>query len=93
MVQVTAGEVLRFLANNPQYGRIVVHGFSIGAYVWGEVQVQMSADFERYSPIVTRVKGQVYDSIVDTPSIHKGFPLSVFPNNYVMRTAFEKYLG
>lgn len=39
-----AEEVVRFIANRSDYSNILVHGFSVGAYAFGEVLVQMSKD-------------------------------------------------
>lgn len=39
-----AEEVVQFIANRPDYSNILVHGFSVGAYAFGEVLVQMSKD-------------------------------------------------
>lgn len=93
MTQVLAAEVAQFLAANSHYSRILVHGFSIGGYVWGEVQLLLSRDSSRYSSVIQRVHGQVWDSVVGMESIIKGFPLAIFPNNFILRTAFSKYLG
>lgn len=93
MTQVVAAEVAQFLANNNHYSRILVHGFSIGGYVWGEVELLLSRDSSRYSSVINRIHGQVWDSVVGLESIIKGFPRAIFPKNFLLRTAFSKYLG
>lgn len=45
--QVVAADAIKFLENNTSYGPIIVHGFSVGAYVFGEVMLQMSEDMDR----------------------------------------------
>ncbi|XP_026287578.1 uncharacterized protein LOC113212920 isoform X2 [Frankliniella occidentalis] len=91
--QVVAAELAQFLANNSHYSRILVHGFSIGGYVWGEVELLLSRDSSRYSSVIKRIHGQVWDSVVGLESIIQGFPLAVFPRNFLLRTAFSNYLG
>lgn len=43
---------------------LLVHAFSIGAYVFAQLLVHMSKDPQRYEPLAKRIHGQVYDSVV-----------------------------
>lgn len=90
--QVVASDVLKFLEQNPSYRSMVLYGFSVGGYLWGEVMVQMAHDKERYQPVIDRIVGQVWDSAADVTEIHKGVPAAVFPRNKVMESALAKYI-
>lgn len=87
-----ASDILKFLERNPTYASMVLYGFSVGGYLWGEVMVQMAQDKERYQPIIDRIVGQVWDSAADVTEIHKGVPPAVFPRNKVLANALSKYI-
>lgn len=90
--QLVADEVVQFLDYNKSCQPIILHGFSVGGYVWGEVMVRMKDDMPRYQPILDRIVGQTWDSAADVTEISIGLPLAVFPNNPIVRTALEKYV-
>ncbi|XP_066252569.1 transmembrane protein 53 [Euwallacea similis] len=90
--QVVAGDILKFLDRNESYSNLVLHGFSVGGYLWGEVMVKIALDKERYQPVIDRFVGQVWDSAADLTEIHKGVPAAVFPRNKVMANALTKYI-
>lgn len=90
--QVVAGDVLKFLEQNKAYSQIMLHGFSVGGYLWGEVMVHMARNMDQSQPILDRIVGQVWDSAADVTEIHKGVPPAVFPRNRVMSKALEKYI-
>lgn len=39
----------------------MLHGFSVGGYLWGEVMVQMAHNMDRYQHILDKFVGQVYN--------------------------------
>ncbi|XP_077517270.1 transmembrane protein 53-like lethal (2) k09913 isoform X3 [Amblyomma americanum] len=86
--QVVAKRLLDFLVNHPNYNRLVVHGFSVGGYQFGEVLVRIRKEGEHYADVVPRFKAQVYDSLVDYEGIPKGFPTAV-TRNQVVRKVLE----
>ncbi|XP_050299254.1 transmembrane protein 53-B isoform X2 [Anthonomus grandis grandis] len=90
--QLVALDILKFIEQNESYAPIVLHGFSVGGYLWGEVMVHMSQDKERYQAFLDRFAGQVWDSAADLTEIHKGVPPAVFPRNKVMAKALGKYI-
>ncbi|PNF15303.1 hypothetical protein B7P43_G00970, partial [Cryptotermes secundus] len=90
--QVVAGDVLRFLYLNGCYQQCLLHGFSVGGYLWAEVMVKMSHNQERYQPVIDRIVGHIWDSAVDITEIPVGFPRAVFPNNTVLQATVEKYI-
>lgn len=71
---------------------MVLHGFSVGGYLWGEVLVKFSKNLNKYQSVTGRICGQIFDSGVDVNEIPTGFPSAVFPNNPVLRLTFEKYI-
>lgn len=45
--QVVAKDLLQFLDMNASYSPLVLHGFSVGGYLWGEVLVNIAAERRR----------------------------------------------
>ncbi len=48
----------------------------VGGYMWGECLVHMARDEERYSSILNRITGQIWDSAADITEIPVGMLLS-----------------
>lgn len=90
--QVVAGDILKFLYLNECYQQCLLHGFSVGGYIWAEAMVKMAHDLERYQPVIDRIVGHIWDSAVDITEIPVGFPRAVFPNNSVLQATVEKYI-
>nr|CAI5836751.1 unnamed protein product [Callosobruchus analis] len=90
--QVVAKDLLKFLDINNSYAPLVLHGFSVGAYLWSEVMVQIASERDRYSHIVDRISGQIWDSAADITEISIGIPVAVFPKNAVLQNALRQYL-
>lgn len=59
-----AKDVISFMAQNPQYHSTMIHGFSVGGYLWGEVLGQLQKMPERQN-LVKNICGQIWDSPVD----------------------------
>lgn len=83
--QVIAKNVLDFLKKNSQYENLLVHGFSVGAYLFGEILVKAKENPEEYQPIMDRFKGLIFDSAVDFEGLPKGFPRAVTTNPILSR--------
>lgn len=91
--QIAAQDVVQFLEENQQFNPLLVHGFSAGGYVWGEVLVKLNEDLEKYKKsIISRIKGQIWDSTPDITEFAKGFPHALFPSNPILRKAVQKGL-
>lgn len=90
--QLVAADVVKFLANNVSTHPIVLHGFSVGGYLWGECMVHMSRDVERFRHVLAQINGQVWDSLVELTEIPIGVPKSVFPQNETLQRALSNYL-
>uniref|UniRef100_A0A2P2I707 Transmembrane protein 53-like n=1 Tax=Hirondellea gigas TaxID=1518452 RepID=A0A2P2I707_9CRUS len=89
--QVVAGQMLEFLHQNPRHSSVLVHGFSVGVYVFCEGLVQMSNNMELHAPVLNRFVGQIWDSPVDVHGIPVGTSKAV-TNNQILQTSIKKYL-
>jgi hypothetical protein len=78
------------MSQNPQYNSTMIHGFSVGGYLWGEVLNMLEEEHNR--ELVDRIVGQIWDSVVDFEGIPTGLPKAVFPNNAVLRASLQKYV-
>ncbi|KAH8026306.1 hypothetical protein HPB51_019456 [Rhipicephalus microplus] len=56
--EVVAKRLLDFLVSHPNYSRLVVHGFSVGGYQFGEVLVKIRKEGGDYNAVVPRFKAQ-----------------------------------
>lgn len=90
--QLVAADLLTFLKQNESYQQILLHGFSVGGYMWGEALDLMQSNKEKYSGIADRIVGQVWDSIADVREIPIGVPHAVFPKNIMLQSMFQKYI-
>lgn len=90
--RLVAADLLTFLKQNESYQQILLHGFSVGGYMWGEALDLMQSDKEKYSNVADRIIGQVWDSIVDIGQLSLGMPRAVFPKNMMLQSMLEKYL-
>lgn len=88
--QIVARDLVRFLDNNHCYSPMLLHGFSVAGYVWGEVMVSLMQ--ERYKHILERIRGQIWDSAADITEIPIGLPKAVFPKNAILETALRQYI-
>ena len=91
-LQVISKDILTFCGNNQHYGTTVLHGFSVGAYVWGQLLVHMSEHPEKYQYMHRMMVGQIWDSIVDVEGVVQGVGGAVFPNNRLLKNLLESYV-
>lgn len=89
---MVAADLLTFLKQNESYEQILLHGFSVGGYMWGEAMDLMQTDKKNYSNISNRIVGQVWDSVADLGQISVGMPYAVFPKNVLLQSMLKKYL-
>lgn len=89
---MVAQDLLQFLATNTCYCPLVVHGFSVGGYLWGEVLVRIAAEQEKYGDVVDRIAGQVWDSAADVTEIPVGLPIAIFPRNRILQNVLRQYV-
>ncbi|CAG5053989.1 unnamed protein product [Parnassius apollo] len=89
-VKVVARDLIRFMAENGN--KFVVHGFSVGGYVWSEGLVYAVNNKELYMPVLERVEAQVWDSVADITAVTVGVPSAIFPKNKFLRNAMNSFL-
>lgn len=70
----------------------MLHGFSVGGYLWGEALNVMSRDTNKYQPVIDQISGQIWDSVVDFEGIPVGMPKAIFPKNALIRQSMEAYI-
>ncbi|XP_046748298.1 uncharacterized protein LOC124412464 [Diprion similis] len=90
--RLVAADFLTFLEQNQNYHQVLLHGFSVGGYMWGEVLDLIISNRQRYDPVIKRIVGQVWDSAADVSEISIGTPRAVFPNNAMLQGVMKKYL-
>lgn len=47
-LQLVAADMLRFIESNTAFAPLVIHGFSVGGYMWGELCFIASSNKPRY---------------------------------------------
>ncbi|XP_011690339.1 PREDICTED: uncharacterized protein LOC105451532 [Wasmannia auropunctata] len=90
--RLVAADLLTFLKQNESYQQILLHGFSVGGYMWGEALDLIESNKDQYCNITDRIVGQVWDSIADVSQIAIGLPRAVFPKNMVLQSMLQKYV-
>lgn len=70
----------------------MLHGFSIGGYMWGELLDFVHEDRDKYNHVIDRIVGQVWDSAADITELTMGTAKAVFPHNEMMQNIARKYL-
>ncbi|CAH0746673.1 unnamed protein product [Diatraea saccharalis] len=88
--QLVGKDLMNFLAENG-HTPLALHGFSVGAYVWGEGLIYAMRNKDKFQPVLDNMKSQVWDSAADITEIPVGFPSAVFPKNMVMQNALRAY--
>ncbi|XP_076675965.1 transmembrane protein 53-like lethal (2) k09913 isoform X1 [Andrena cerasifolii] len=90
--RVVAADLLDFLIQHEDYQQILLHGFSVGGYMWGEVLDLIERDRQKYGNVIDRIIGQVWDSLADVSELSIGTPRAVFPKNEMLQNMLRKYL-
>jgi hypothetical protein len=90
--QIIAKDAVTFMLNNSNYSPVLLHGFSVGAYQFGECMVHMAREIDKYQPLLDRIQGQVWDSVADITEIPIGVPKAIFPNNKTLQSALKTYM-
>ncbi|XP_013090145.2 transmembrane protein 53-B-like [Biomphalaria glabrata] len=75
---------------------LMVHGFSVGGYMYGELLVKLNQDLEKYRSIRSRLVGQIFDSPVDYEGVPSGFARILLKNRVgqkLLQFSLESYLS
>ena len=89
-----AGELLNFIDREKKESKLLIHGFSVGGYIYGETLVKLESD-AKYGHINKNIIGQVWDSVADFAAVPDGFSKAVtpiVPLQKAMRLAIEAYM-
>ncbi|XP_076236496.1 transmembrane protein 53-like lethal (2) k09913 [Calliopsis andreniformis] len=90
--KLVAADLLEFLLHHENFQQILLHGFSVGGYMWGEVLDLIQNNREKYAKVIDRIVGQIWDSATDVTELSIGTPRAVFPNNEMLQIMLQKYL-
>jgi hypothetical protein len=58
LVKMVAKDILTFLTSNKNYQSTIVHGFSVGGYLWGEALYMMAQNAQKYDPVLHQIRGK-----------------------------------
>lgn len=93
-MQVLAGNVVKFLLINDYYDKLMIQGFSVGAYFWSECLFHLYAN-GKLDEVSDRFKCQIFDSPTGITGISVGVSTSLFPRNQIIhklaKNALEFY--
>ncbi|XP_058463410.1 uncharacterized protein LOC131437824 isoform X1 [Malaya genurostris] len=89
--QAVASDIVKFLKNNDLARGVVLHGFSVGGYLWGECLVKIN-ETEPDKAVLDKIKGQIWDSAADLDEIPVGVPHAILPKNPTLQGALRGYL-
>ena len=80
VAQGVVKQVVQF-TERPERNRqpILVHGFSVGGYLFGETLVKIHSDPKTEREVGERIQGQIFDSPVDIEGVPRGFSQAVTP--------------
>ncbi|KAL3842142.1 hypothetical protein ACJMK2_020188, partial [Sinanodonta woodiana] len=84
-IQKVVHNILDHLEQDPKTSRrpIVVHGLSVGGYVYGEMLVKLKNTPDRYHAIRKGLRGQIFDSVIDFDGIPEGFSAALTTNRTI----------
>jgi len=69
-----------------KYEKTVVHGFSVGGYVWSRLIKNMELDLTgKVAEFFKTIRCTIWDSVVDLNYCKKGIGFTIFPNSKVLR--------
>ncbi|CAO1363201.1 unnamed protein product [Diamesa serratosioi] len=89
--QPVASGIVKFLLNNDYYEKIFLHGFSVGAYLYGECILHMLKDMKKHQNIIDRVQGEIWDSLTNFHEIAVGLSRAIFEHP-ILQKCLESYL-
>ncbi|XP_015917053.2 uncharacterized protein [Parasteatoda tepidariorum] len=78
--QVNTTKLLDYIADSDQYDKILVHAFSVGGYLMGEMFGKMRDNAEKYLEVTKKISGVVLDSAVDFEGTSDGIARAVSRN-------------
>ncbi|KAK6184571.1 hypothetical protein SNE40_001796 [Patella caerulea] len=86
-------KVLKILEEKEQRDKpLLIHGFSVGGYVCGEMLVQFEKEAPKYNDICRRIHGQIFDSPVDFGGVPRGIA-NILAENKIGRSIIESTIS
>ncbi|XP_050091146.1 uncharacterized protein LOC126574805 [Anopheles aquasalis] len=89
--QKVAEDVVKFLSNNDLPEGVVLHGFSVGGYLWGECLAKLHAQPTSGHRTLEKIVGQIWDSVADIKEVPVGFSNALLPKNPKLQTILRNY--
>ncbi|KAG8223221.1 hypothetical protein J437_LFUL003572 [Ladona fulva] len=94
-----AEDFVTFLQQNPEYDRLLVHGFSVGGYMWAATLIRLlelgkthTSGISPFDAMAKRVQGLIWDSVCDFDGLPSGVSRSIFTPGSMLCNALESYL-
>lgn len=85
--QRVVGQVADFVGDSRRNRQpILVHGFSVGGYLYGETVLKFLSDPERFRNMDGRIRGQIFDSPVDFEGVPRGIGKALTSNPVLQKT-------
>lgn len=91
-LQLISHEVVNFLANNENYQQVILHGFSVGGYQFGDCLNIMNKNKKKYQSTVNRVVAQVWDSMIDINTLTVGASRAFILGHPLLHDPLQKIL-
>ena len=95
--QAVVGQIVDFLMDGARRTRpILVHGFSVGGYLYGETLVKTTSDPVVHESFAQRIRGQIFDSPVDFEGVPRGVGMAITDVPILQKTikaTLDGYLG
>ena len=92
-----ATQILHFITSPPRHHQpILVHGFSVGGYLYGETLVHIMSDVSLAESMSRRIRGQIFDSPVDFEGVPRGVGNALSnlkPVQLAIKTSLEAYMA
>ena len=88
-------DLIEYLDQERKSSEFLIHGFSAGAYVYGEMLVKLDS-MPKYGYIYNKIMGQVLDSPADFHVVPDGVAkalTSIVPLQKALKYGFESYLS
>jgi alpha/beta superfamily hydrolase len=80
------------LLKNCDHKQSLIHGFSVGGYVFAQMLRLAHEQPEQYKEVVQKMVGQIWDSVVDVQGTAIGVSKSVFPNSPFPQKLLKDYI-
>jgi len=96
LAHCVVAEIIDFVTSaGRQCQPLLVHGFSVGGYLYGETLVHIMADPPLAQSMCRRVRGQVFDSPVDFEGVPRGVGMAVsrlWPVQVAVKSSLDAYM-